>query len=211
MINKLTLLQLVRMVRNKVEFYFCQNKFHKSTSSDISFGKGSRFRQCKVVIHGKNNKVIFGKNCNMCGMHILITGCNNTIQFGDNVTINASKFQPTVINAIGGTNITIGSGSLLSNNIEIHSSDYHGIYDKDGKRINPDRDIIIGKHVWIGLGCIVLKGSIVSDDTVIGAGSLISGSYLKKNVILAGIPAKIIKDQVFWNAERKESFTVSNG
>ena len=115
-----------------------------------------------------------------------------------------------MINAIGGTKIKIGTGSLFSNNIEIHSSDYHGIYNKKGERINPDKDIIIGKNVWIGLGCKVLKGSVISNESVVGAGSLVSGSFFENNVIIAGNPAKIIKNQIFWKGATDEFFPVPN-
>ena len=141
----------------------------------------------------------------MRGLHILIEGDNNIIEFGDHVTVNASKIQPTVINAVGGTNIKIGIGSLFSNNIEIHSSDYHGIYNKNGERINPDKDIIIGKNVWIGLGCKVLKGSVISDGSVVGAGSLVSGTFSEKNVIIAGNPAKIVKSKKFFGKVQEKN------
>lgn len=208
--DRQTVKYYAKLVRNRLEFYFGHNKFQIAKSNAITYGKNSRFRYCKVIVHGNNNNVLFGRNCNFQGLHILIEGNNNTIEFGDCVTVNASKIQPTVINAIGGTNIKIGMGSLFSNNIEIHSSDYHGIYNKNGERINPDKDIIIGKNVWIGLGCKVLKGSVISDGSVVGAGSLVSGSFSENNVIIVGNPARIIKNKIFWKNERNEFFPVPN-
>lgn len=192
----------IRGIRNKFEFYLCHNVFRKTKSSAISIGKNSRFRYCTITVYGENNNIIFGNNCNMHGLNILIKGNNNTIEFCDNVTVNASRIQPTVINAIGGTNISIGANSLLSNNIEIHTSDYHGIYNEYGVLVNPDKDIVIGSSVWIGLGCTILKGSVIPDGTVIGAGSLIAGSYFEQNTIIAGNPAKVIKHKIFWDKQR---------
>lgn len=68
---------------------------------------------------------------------------------------------------MAGTKIIIGENSLLSNNIEIHSTDYHYIFDVEGKRTNPDANTSIGKHVWIGLGVKVLKCSSIADDTIV--------------------------------------------
>ena len=138
-------------------------------------------------------------------LNILIEGDNNSIIFGKGVIVNASKVQPTVMNALGGCKIMIGDGSLFSNNIEIHTTDYHGIYDEHGKRINPDKDIYIGNRVWCGLGCKILKGTNILDGTIIGAGSIVTGKIKEKNVIIAGNPAKIIKRQVFWNEKRLDS------
>lgn len=110
----------------------------------------------------------------------------------------------------GGRSIKIGDGSLLSNNIEIHTTDYHGIYDSQGKRVNPDKDILIGKYVWIGLGVKILKGTEIADGCVVGAGSVLSGIYRTENVIIAGNPARIIKEQIFWKAQRQEYYDVPN-
>ena len=105
----------------------------------------------------------------------------------------------------GGGRIIIGQGSLFSNNIEIHNTDYHGIYNLNGERINPEKDIIIGKSVWVGLGSKILKGAHLSDYTIVGCGSLVSGYFSDKCVAIAGNPAKVIKSGVFWNHRRENT------
>lgn len=199
---------IAKKVRNKYEFIFCHNKFVKGKQNSIHFGNNTRFKHCNVIVHGANNKVIFGNNCYMTGLRILIEGENNTIEFGEGVLVNASSGQPTVINALGGTEIKIGAGSLFSNNIEIHSSDYHGIYNEKGERVNPDKSITIGSKVWIGLGCTILKGSKISDGSIVGAGSVVSGTFPEENVVIAGNPAKVIKRHVFWEGEKKDFYQV---
>lgn len=142
----------------------------------------------------------------MSGLNILIEGEHNVIEFGRGVTVNASKYQPTVINALGGCRIQIGAGALFSNNIEVHSTDYHGIYDNTGKRINPDEDIVIGNNVWIGLGCKILKGAAIQAGSVVGAGSLVTRKFNEENVILAGNPARIIKHNIIWDNVRADTY-----
>jgi acetyltransferase-like isoleucine patch superfamily enzyme len=136
-------------------------------------------------------------------MRILVEEDNNIIEIGEHVIINASKIQPTVITLLGGRRITIGDNALFSNNIEIHATDYHGVYDKNGRLINENRDIEIGKHVWVGLGCKIMKGTVIKDGSIVGTGSLVAGKFEEGNVVLAGNPAKIIRHQVFWDADRK--------
>ena len=51
---------------------------------------------------------------------------------------------------------------------------------------------IIGKNVFIGTRSIILKGSKIGDNTIIGAGSVVAGE-IPCNVIAAGNPCKIIK------------------
>lgn len=198
----------LKKFRNKYDFYFGHNRFVKEKGNRISYGNNCRFINCNVVIHGKNNSIEFGNDCNLNGLRILIEGENNIIVLGNGVVVNASKIKPTVINALGGTEIRIGEGSLFSNNIEIHSTDYHGIYNKNGERINPDKNIVIGRYVWIGMGSKVLKGTEIPDGVVVGAGSVVSGKFVEENTIIAGNPAKIIKREIFWKPQRLESYPV---
>lgn len=108
----------------------------------------------------------------------------------------------------GGGKIIIGEESLFSNNIEIHNTDYHGIYNADGERINPEKDVIIGRSVWVGLGSKILKGTEISDNTVVGCGSLVAGHFNDNFIIIAGNPAKVIKRNVFWNHRRENKCSI---
>lgn len=47
---------------------------------------------------------------------------------------------------------------------------YHGIYNLQGNRVNPDKNIVIGKYVWICLGAKILKGTEIADGCVVGGG-----------------------------------------
>lgn len=158
----------------------------------------SKIQNCNIQIFGKNNRVSIAKGCSLVGVRMLLTGDNNEILFGKGVIVNASSVQPTVINACHGTKIHIGDESLLSNNIEIHSTDYHCIYNNKGERVNHDADIVIGKHVWIGLGVKILKGSMIADNMVVGAGSIIAGRFDEAGSIVTGVPAKVIKRNIEW-------------
>jgi acetyltransferase-like isoleucine patch superfamily enzyme len=61
----------------------------------------------------------------------------------------------------------------------------------------PELDVIraieIGSNVFIGYGTIILPGSIVGDDVVIGAGSVVTGE-IPSGSVAAGVPARVIKD-----------------
>ncbi len=159
--------------------------------------KCSRFKNCQVI--GKKcGKISIGKNCFLSGTRFYMTGKNNTIVLGDRVVINASKQQPTYINACEGTTITIGDYCLFSNNIEIHTTDYHKIL-KGNERANRPSNISIGNHCWIGLRCIILKGSVIPDNSVIGCCSLVNKKFTENNSMIAGVPAKVINHCITWN------------
>lgn len=176
----------------------------------ISFGKNCTLENCSFCIPGSNNQILIKDACTLKGLGIYMLGEGNTIELGENVIVNGEE-GATVINAVGGRRISIGQGAMLSSNIGIHTSDYHGIYDQTGSRINPDKDITIGKSVWIGMRCIILKGSFIADGSIVGANSLVSGVFEEGNVIIAGDPAKVIRRRVFWGMERRDTYPVPEG
>ena len=100
----------------------------KGNNSKIIRGGQCVFRETVISIDGDNNVVKFGDRCNLSGLNIYIYGNNNSIIFGNDVIVNASRRQPTVMNALYGTSITIGDRALFSNNIEIHTTDYNKIF-----------------------------------------------------------------------------------
>lgn len=159
----------------------------------------SHLTDCRFEVHGKESKFFIGDGCVIKGLNVLIYGDNTTVEIKNNVHINASKFNPVVMNAFDGADIHIGEDCLFSNGIEIHTTDYHSITDMKGKRINPSESVYIGNHVWIGLRTIVLKGSAISSNSIVGASSLVNKKFYEENIIIAGNPAGIKKQNVNWD------------
>ncbi len=98
----------------------------------------------------------------------------------------------------GSGNITIGTDCLISWGVEIRVGDWHTICDRTGNIINYNQDVIIGNHVWCGSNVMILKGSIIPDGCVIGTRSLVTHKFNIPNTIIAGSPAKIIKENIIW-------------
>lgn len=88
--------------------------------------------------------------------------------------------------------IDIGEDATISENVVIMDSDVHSICGT-----NNTAPIFIGKHVWIGMGAIILKGVTVGDNAVIAAGSVVTHD-VPANSIVAGNPARVIKTNVRW-------------
>lgn len=90
---------------------------------------------------------------------------------------------------------------MFSNEITFRTGDSHSIINNLGERINQSEDIRIGNHVWIGQKVIVLKGAEIGNDSITGTASLVTGKKFEDNVIIAGSPAKVIKQGVSWDHE----------
>lgn len=117
---------------------------------------------------------------------------NAKLQLGDNFAVSAS----TQINCY--KSIRFGRDIQFSWDCLVMDSDTHHIYNETGEKINEDQEIVFGNKIWIGCRSTILKGSIVPDGCVIGAGSLVSGHCFEENTIIAGIPAKSLKKIGKW-------------
>lgn len=105
-------------------------------------------------------------------------------------------------------NVYIGEDCMFSSNISIWTSDGHAIFDKTGNLINIGGDVVIGDHVWVGHGVKFLKKSFVNDGSVVGGSSLVTKQFNESNIIIAGFPAKKIREEINWT--RKPVFTFTD-
>lgn len=115
-----------------------------------------------------------------------------TLTFGADFNMTA---ESTIVCA---HEITFGDDCLLSWDILVMDTDEHPLYNKEGKRVNPDRPIVAGNHVWIGCKCVLLKGTNVPDNTVVAAGTLLKSSFKGENTVIGGNPPSILKQDIHW-------------
>ena len=94
--------------------------------------------------------------------------------------------------------ITFGDDCLLAWDVLVMDTDEHPLFNKDNERINPDKPIIVGNHVWIGCKCVLLKGAEVPNDTVLAAGTLLKSAFAGENQVIGGNPPSILKREVHW-------------
>jgi len=97
---------------------------------------------------------------------------------------------------IAAENITLGENVTLGSNSIIIDLDFHPVNVWE-RELNPKtssiKPVLIEDSVFIGTRSIILKGTTIGKNSVVGAGSVVSGRF-PSNVILAGNPAKVIKE-----------------
>ena len=84
----------------------------------------------------------------------------------------------------------------------MRTADPHLLYSCETKeRINESKSVLMGDHVWIGQGALILKGSSIGSGSVIGGGAVVSGKAIPSNTVAAGNPAKVVKRKIFFSKE----------
>ena len=163
--------------------------------------------QCNMdftcLILGNNNKILVEDGCILKNLYICIEEDNNEIIINKDTMICGK----TEMYCLEGSKINIGESCLFSSNVYFTTSDRHSILDIDGKRINKPGDIIVKDHVWLGYGSTLLKGVMVEEHNIVGTHSVITKSIMKKGCVVAGNPAKIVKENINWDNTR---FPISN-
>jgi acetyltransferase-like isoleucine patch superfamily enzyme len=92
---------------------------------------------------------------------------------------------------------------MLSREVNMNTSDFHSIIDKNTNlRINIPQNIIIHDNVWIGFNTRINKGAVIGEHSVVATAAIVPGKHYHSNVILAGVPAKIIKENITWSREK---------
>jgi len=104
-----------------------------------------------------------------------------------------NNFQGTgnYYQAIGDSKIIIGKGSWIGPNV--------GLITANHDTCNPEihvesKNIVLGEKCWIGMNSVVLPGVILGPHTTVGAGSVVTKSFLDGYCVIAGNPARKIRE-----------------
>lgn len=181
--------------------------FNGNRGNRVSIGAGTDLHHAEITFKGNNNTLRIGTGCFLNGLHLIVEGSNNTIDIGDNVFI----LDDTRVYAVDGSGVTIGDSCMFSDHIEIRTTDNHSIYDRaTGKRINYEKDVILGKRVWLGMHTILLKGTCIADGCIVGAGSVVTGTHKTADAVLAGNPAREVRHNIAWSMERADEMRIGS-
>jgi acetyltransferase-like isoleucine patch superfamily enzyme len=88
--------------------------------------------------------------------------------------------------------IVIGDSVMIASGAYITDADWHGIYDR-AHRSETVTPVRIGNNVWLGDRCAILKGVSIGDNSIVAANAVVT-KPIPDNVIVAGNPARIVKE-----------------
>jgi len=175
--------------------------FFEAIYEGFSVGRGARCWGSPLVSMEKGSSITIGANFSStsdvrrAGIAVyspckLRTMPGATIVIGDGVSLNGTSITCR-------SSIEIGDGSMMAANVVIVDSDFHPQWPPQRRRAVAEREydapVTIGRNVWIGVGSLVLKGASIGDNSIIGAGSVVSGA-IPANVVAAGAPARVLRN-----------------
>ena len=109
-----------------------------------------------------------------------------SIHLGNNIFSNNNLF----ICSAG--KITIGDNTLIGEGVTIMDFEAHGMQPDMRRKMGVVGEVVIGNNVWIGNVVTILKNTEIGDNSIVAAGAVVSGKF-PPNVIIGGVPAKLIK------------------
>ena len=123
------------------------------------------------------------------------------VHLGKNVYFN---FNATLVDD---THIYIGDCTMLGPNVVIATAGHPILPELREKALQFNLPVHIGRNCWLGAGVIVLPGVTIGDNTVIGAGSVVTKD-IPANVVAVGNPFKVLReisehDKEYYYKDRK--------
>jgi acetyltransferase-like isoleucine patch superfamily enzyme len=143
----------------------------------------------EIVGHGRDATLRIGNRVSLReGVRLMFEGDGRgIIELGDNVFINArSEIRCE-------ERVSIGRGSILSFDVTVMDTDFHQL--EGAERVAP---VTIGEHTWIGARAMILKSVTIGAGAVIAAAAVVT-SDVPPACLVAGSPARVIRDGVVWN------------
>ncbi|WP_323908821.1 acyltransferase [Aeromonas caviae] len=127
------------------------------------------------------------RNINVYGRVVIENPCN--VHIGCGTTLNEGVYIS------GHDSVTIGKFVSLSAGAKIITAylSPEKILDKDKTDIHQSKPVTIGDYSQIGAGAIVLPGVRIGTGVIVAAGAVVTKD-IEDGVIVAGVPAKVIRD-----------------
>lgn len=149
------------------------------------FRAGSRFRVFGRLSVRGSGEVIFGDNVAIWGrVNAWTYAPDARLVAGDDVMMSGTRFACA-------RRITIGRGSILAD-ASIYDTDFHSTRADRRSLDAPIRiaRVEIGENVWVAAGAILLPGTTIGQNSVVGAAAVCMRSFPADKVII-GNPAKV--------------------
>lgn len=165
----------------------------------LVIGPGARLWDCSITVDGDGAVLFIGAGCRFQQTRLCVEDRGSRLLIGDQTSLIGS----TLVSQEGRL-LQVGADCMFARGADVRNSDGHAIHDLAAVRLNPARDVVIGHHVWLGLGTCLTGGARVGDGAVIGALSLVTGE-IPPDCVAFGVPATSRRTGIRWDRSRATS------
>lgn len=109
------------------------------------------------------------------------------LHFGSHIYTNYN------LTAVDDTHIYVGDHTMFGPNVTLASATHPVLPELREKEYQYNLPIKIGRNCWLGAGVIVLPGVTIGDNSVIGAGSVVTKD-IPANVVAIGTPCHVMRE-----------------
>ncbi len=172
----------------------------------IHIGDGTRITDTMLWITASNCRITFTGPNRLHNCELGVEGNGGVITLAPGVMLGGFVWlgdRPNSTEKVrlyaGSEEIAIAEDTCVSDDVTMRSTDSHDILTLDGQVLNTPEPVRVGKRCWIGSGAVILKGGGVGNECVVGARSVVTRDFSDRDhVILAGMPAKVVREGVTW-------------
>ncbi len=113
--------------------------------------------------------------------------------YGYNIAIGENFYANVNCVMLDGARISFGDNVFIAPNCGFYTAGHPLDVARRNQGLEYARPITVGNNVWIGAQVCVLPGVTIGDNTVIGAGSVVTKD-IPANVVAAGNPCRVIRE-----------------
>ena len=115
------------------------------------------------------------------------------------------------VHGLNNAGITMGNEVLIGRNSIIRNHDKHTILNLETNLpTNPPASVVLGNHLWLTQHITILKGTHIADGCMVANLAILSREFDKPNCLIAGVPAKIVREQVGWDIRTYAEYVHDN-
>ena len=112
---------------------------------------------------------------------------------GHHVHFGKSVYANFGLTMVDDTHIYVGDYTMFGPNVVVATAGHPILPELREKAYQYNMPVHIGRNCWIGAGALILPGVTIGDNTVIGAGSVVTKD-IPSNVVAVGNPRKVLRE-----------------